>query len=114
MDVRSEMQDDGEVSLEDLSEAIDREPPVAVFSLSDSYFQAARYLREASESGRLKLPFDTPIYHLYSHALELAMKAFLRAKGMSAAELRSGGFGHQLLVLWQTCHEKGLYDHSAS
>ena len=110
----SEMQVDGEVSLEDLSVAIDREPPIAVFSFSDSYFQAARYLREAFESDRLKLPFDAPIYYLYSHALELAMKAFLRAKGMSGRELRSSGFGHQLLVLWQTCLEKGLYGPSTS
>lgn len=108
------MQDDGEVSLEDLSTAIDREPPIAVFSLSDSHYQAARYLREAFDSGRLKLPYDTPIYSLFSYALELAMTAFLRAKGMSAEELRAGGYSHQLLVLWQTCLEKGLSGHSAS
>ncbi|HTI80687.1 MAG TPA: hypothetical protein VL614_09600 [Acetobacteraceae bacterium] len=114
MDVGSDMQDEGDVSLEDMSVAIDREPPIAVFSFSDSYFQAARHLRGALESDRLKLPFDAPIYYLYARALELAMNAFLRAKGMSARELRSSGFGHQLLVLWQTCLEKGLCDPSAS
>ena len=42
------------------------------------------------------------------------MKAYLGAKGMSAAELRSRLFGHQLLVLWQACLEKGLYGPSTS
>ena len=33
---------------------------------------------------RFELRFDAPIYYLFCHALELTMKAFLRAKGMTA------------------------------
>ena len=63
---------------------------------------------------RLELRFDAPIYYLFCHALELTMKAFLRAKGMTAEELRSRDFGHKLLMLWQTCLEKGLHSPSSS
>jgi hypothetical protein len=104
------MQDDGEVSLEDVrvAKAIDREAPFAVFSSAESYFLAARHLRKRYKSDQFKLRFDAPIYDLYINALELTMRAFLRAKGMIAIELRSSKFGHQPLVLWRNCLGKGL------
>ena len=77
----------------------DREPPIAVFLFAQSYFQAAGHLRLEYEMHRFELRFDAPIYYLFCHALELTMKAFLRAKGMTAEELRSRDFGHKLLML---------------
>ena len=53
---------------------IDREPPIGVFLFAESYFQAARHLqKERDVQGGTA--FDAPIYYLYCHALELAMKA---------------------------------------
>jgi hypothetical protein len=50
---------------------------------------------------------EDPIYFLYSHALELTLKAFLRAKGYSAERLRRK-CGHKLGARWQECLNAGL------
>ena len=63
---------------------------------------------------RLDLRFDAPIYYLYCHALELTMKAFLRAKGIAARELANRKYGHQLLALWQACLDNGFQSPSLS
>src|SRR3954453_13567874 len=81
---------------EDAAEQIDRSPPIGVFLSGESFFKAAQHLQRACETGELCLRFDTPIYYLYCHALELILKAFLRAKGMPAHRLASRKFGHAL------------------
>lgn len=90
------------------AEEIDRSPPIGVFLSAESFFQCARKLHEAYESEELPLRFTAPIYYLYCHALELVLKSFLRAKGLSGNELRSKKFGHQLEKLWQECLSQGL------
>jgi hypothetical protein len=89
-------------------EEIDREPPMGMFLFAESFLDAARHLRRAFDNRELSLRFDAPIYFLYSHALELTMKALLRAKGVSARRLASREFGHQLQVLWRECFKQGL------
>jgi len=74
------------------AEEIDRSPPIGVFLSAESFFQCARKLHEAYESEELLLRFTAPIYYLYCHALELVLKSFLRAKGLSGNELRSKKF----------------------
>ena len=86
----------------------DRSPPIAVFLSGESFFHSARYLREAMESEELRLRFSMPIYYLYSHALELTLKSFLRSKGITGKRLASREFGHQLQVLWSECIAQGL------
>jgi hypothetical protein len=89
-------------------DGIDRRPPIGMFNFAESFLNAGRHLARAFEKGELHLRFDAPIYFLYSHALELTLKAFLLAKGYSADVLASRKFGHQLNVLWQECLKAGL------
>lgn len=92
-------------------EEIDRSPPIGMFLSGESFFKAARHLHRALETKELRLRFDMPVYYLYSHALELTLKAFLRAKGFSARRLKSPEFSHKLQVLWATCVTEGLHSH---
>jgi hypothetical protein len=87
---------------------IDRQPPIGMFNFAESFLDAGRHLARACDKGELRLRFDSPIYYLYSHALELMLKSFLRAKGHSAELLASRKFGHKLTVLWQECLKAGL------
>jgi hypothetical protein len=93
------------------SEAIDRSPPITVFLSGESFFRSAQYLRRGLETKELRLRFEMPAYYLYSHALELTLKAFLRCKGVHSNHLRSHKFGHKLQVLWDACVAEGLRSH---
>lgn len=93
-------------------DSIDREPPIAVFLSGESFFESASFLRSAHEKKELRLRFQMPIYYLYTHALELVLKAFLRAKGRTSDDLRGRQFGHKLKTLWTTCLEAGLKTHA--
>jgi hypothetical protein len=81
--------------------------PIGVFRFAETFFKAGHHLRTAREAETLILPYDDPIYYDYSHALELAMKAFLLAKGVSAERLHKK-FGHKLQLLWDECLRAGL------
>ena len=87
---------------------IERQPPLGFFNYAELFLDAARHLARAADTGELHLRFDAPIYFLYSHALELTLKAFLRAKGYSAQCLASRELGHKLGVLWRECIKEGL------
>jgi hypothetical protein len=92
-------------------EEIDRSPSIGLFLSGESYFLSAQYLRKGQESNSLRLRFDMPVYYLYSHALELILKGFLRSKGVSIGQLRSRKFGHSLQALWSASIEKGFSGH---
>jgi hypothetical protein len=94
--------------VEDARAEIDRSPPIGMFLSGESFFKAAQHLHHAYEAGELRLSFDMPVYYLYCHAFELILKAFLRAKGVSAHRLASREFGHKLQVLWDACVAEGL------
>ncbi|MET4483476.1 hypothetical protein [Bradyrhizobium sp. F1.13.3] len=93
------------------NEEIDRSPPIAVFLTGESYFQSAKYLRSGVETADLRLRFNMPIYYLYSHALELTLKAYLLSKGVTSNRLRSRDYGHKLKVLWDACLTEGFPHH---
>lgn len=99
------MTDDLAVGLESIDEAdvIDPSPPIAIFLSSESFFQTGQCAQQAYDNGVLPLRFEMPIYYLYCHSMELAMKAFLRAKGASDKELRARRIGHSLAKLWEIC-----------
>jgi HEPN domain-containing protein len=92
----------------DEPDEIDRQPAIGMFLFGESFLDAGRHLARATDKRELRLRFDDPIYFLYSHALELTLKALLRSKGYSARRLASRQFGHQLKVLWQECLKAGL------
>jgi hypothetical protein len=49
-----------------------------------------------------------PIWFLYCHAVELYLKAFLRAHGATVKELRDK-YGHQVVSLAKSAEEAGLH-----
>jgi hypothetical protein len=90
-------------------DAKDRSPPIALFLSGESFLNTARHAHRAHCDSALKLHFDTPIYYLYSHAIELTMKGFLRARGVSTAKLKNPKrFGHSLQKLWDECLGRGI------
>ena len=95
-------------SVSDDDTHVDRMPSIAVYLSAQSFFLAAESLERSIESGELSLSFDMPVYYLYAHALELGLKAFLLAKGLSKEELKGHKFGHKLQPLWDACIQNGL------
>src|SRR5262249_38787516 len=49
---------------------------------------------------------DLPVRFLYSHAVELFLKAFLRIQGFSVETLRQ--YGHHLMALFEECNKHDL------
>lgn len=90
------------------ADPIDRAPPIAFFLSGESFLKCATYAHEALDAKTLRLRFHMPVYYLYSHAIELIFKAFLRAKGLTEKELQFRAWGHDLLKLWEGCVERGL------
>ena len=89
-------------------ERIDRAPPIAFFLSGESFLKTAIHAHEALDAQTLRLRFEIPIYYLYSHAIELTLKSFLRTKGLTARELSFKPWGHDLLKLWESCVERGF------
>ena len=71
-----------------------------------------RYANEFHEAGiavvTVKGRASTPAYYLVCHALELALKAFLRGKGLSIAELSNKKLGHNLSAILKRAELQGL------
>lgn len=51
---------------------------------------------------------DAPVRFLFSHAIELYLKAYLLLKGVTVEELRSRALGHNLKKLTATAVKLGL------
>jgi len=68
----------------------------------------AIHAHEAIDAKTLKIRSVMPVYYLYSHSLELTLKAFLRAKGISNEELGKRKFGHNLINIWTECVARGM------
>jgi len=73
------------------------------WALANNYIVAADLL--------LKRPTpqtSVPALFLLAHALELHLKAFLMAKGISESRLRSRDIGHNLVACFRESREQGL------
>jgi hypothetical protein len=68
---------------------------------------AEQFWRSYRELNPHRYPIDWARYFLFSHALELALKAYLIHLGESSKEARDD-FGHRLMDLLQACVEQGL------
>ena len=90
------------------AEKIDRAPPIAFFLSAGSFLQTAILAHEALAAKTLKLRFEMPVYYLYSHAIELTLKAFLRSRGLTAYGWARRPWSHDLLKLWDGCFERGF------
>ncbi|MCF8878628.1 hypothetical protein L5876_02245 [Hyphobacterium sp. SN044] len=82
----------------------ERTTAIGLFNFAESYRICADSLTNSRPSG---LRFEQPIQFLYWHALELFLKAFLRAKGVGIAELKSR-YGHNLKKLQAEAINRGF------
>jgi hypothetical protein len=76
--------------------------PLAFANMAVRYEKAASIVHATKDSH-----LRDPVYFLYFHAAESALKAFLRSKGNKTEELRKQG-GHQLVRLYEECVKLGL------
>ena len=82
----------------------DRTKPVGLFHYAHSYALSAVKLSE----GKIEATHpDAPIRFLFSHAIELYLKSYLLAKGMTIEQLRDG-YGHKVSKLFEGAIERGL------
>ena len=72
------------------------------------FMQAADELYALEHSREWIGPVQTPIYVLYAHAIELALKAFLRKSGIATEELGQHPFKHNVAALYKRAVELGL------
>jgi hypothetical protein len=88
----------------DIEEEI-RITPVGMFHYAHAYAASAVSL---NEEGVDTIHADAPVRFLFSHAIELYLKAYLLLKGVTAADLRSRAFGHNLKKLTTEAIKLGL------
>ncbi len=82
-----------------LKERVDETPAEAFLSTAQQYHLAAATLLPLYQRA------ESPLYFLFAHAIELALKAYLRSRGLSAPR---GQRGHALQGLFEQCQRKGL------
>ncbi|WP_119418072.1 hypothetical protein [Desertibaculum subflavum] len=87
-----------------MSDEDDRTTAFGLFNFAHSYWQSAVALKKADVSATHS---DEPVTFLYCHAVELYLKAFLRAAGLSVKELRDK-YGHNVVKLADAAREDGL------
>jgi hypothetical protein len=83
----------------------DRTTGFGLFNFAHSYWRSAAVLQTFKV--KATHPHD-PIWFLYCHAVELFLKAFLRAHGASVKELRNK-YGHNIFRLAEAAEKAGLH-----
>ena len=83
----------------------DRVQPIGLFNYAHSYGASAAALHKIEV--RATHP-DTPVAYMYSHAVELYLKSFLRMKGVTVEELRSRKLGHDMIAIVEKAVSLGL------
>lgn len=79
--------------------------PLGIFNYAESYRDAAYWLKGSQL--RSTHP-DAPVEFLTNHAIELYLKAYLHAKGISEYDLSRFPYGHRLLNLIWEAKKRGL------
>jgi hypothetical protein len=74
---------------------------ISFLGFARQYQRAANLLYDADKT------LSTPTYFMYMHAIELALKAFLRAAGLPIATDRTRKH-HQITELYEECRQLGL------
>jgi hypothetical protein len=78
---------------------VEESPAEAFLSMARQYHLAATTLLPLYQQVK------SPLYFLFTHALELALKAYLRSHGLPTPR---GSQGHALRDLLEQCHRNGL------
>ena len=79
--------------------------PIGIFNYANSYRHAALTLRDAEAAGTH--PHD-PVLFLMNHSIELYLKSYLHARGISEVDLSRRPYGHDLLELVWSAKKRGL------
>jgi hypothetical protein len=77
---------------------------IGLLRFSKEFFEAASQLRGAEETLS-----PTPVYYLYAHSIELAMKAYLVTEGYSEQQLHK--IGHDLKKTWDKSKALNISNH---
>ncbi|MEM1278001.1 MAG: hypothetical protein AAGH74_15865 [Pseudomonadota bacterium] len=81
--------------------------PIGLFNYAHSFLGAARALASSDWRSHETHP-TSPQEFLYWHSIELFLKAFLLADGVSLERLKSRGFGHDISKLVAESTQRGL------
>ena len=90
--------------MSDTDDEAKRTAPLAFWRYAHDYLRAASGLCHGNRT--LCIESQVP-YHLVAQGLEFALHAYLRAKGMTALELRTG-VGHSLAKAMALCEAHGM------
>ena len=82
----------------------DRTSETGLFNYADAYLKAGDRIFDPSARGWN----NAPAKMLHYHAVELYLKAYLRAQNVSAADLKGRQFGHRLFVIAAEAKSRGL------
>jgi hypothetical protein len=81
-------------------------PPEANVVLARRYARAAQALLDTADFKVLRL--EGPTYMLIFHSIELALKGYLMAKGVSRKELKGEKVRHNLPALYAAAKKEGM------
>lgn len=93
-------------------------PELTAIRTEPSAFGTLRYAEDYRLAAKRVIGTDKPIessllmpvYHLLAQSIELSLKAYLRAAGVSSSELKSHNVRHNLAVLRNKAIDLGLGD----
>ena len=72
---------------------------------------AADFVKWADRASAEPSQFFSPVpYYLYCHSIELSLKAFLLARGITKKKLKDRRYGHDLIALLNKAKQLGLED----
>ena len=84
--------------------------PIAFINGASSFAWAAEELcKSLTPSNR---QFSDPVYLLMAHAIELALKGFLRSKGVPSEALMKRPYGHHLINLYTKARSLGFEENT--
>ncbi|WP_171175798.1 hypothetical protein [Ruegeria sp. HKCCA4633] len=81
----------------------ERTTAIGLFNYAHSYWASASVLQGSNLDATHP---DAPVNYLYFHAIELFLKAYLRSKGLSVADIKN--VGHKMERLAEKATELGL------
>ena len=88
---------------------LERKPNLSIgtFNFAHSFWQAGSALRTGDWAKGVSHA-SKPVEFLYWHAIELFLKAFLLASGISETDLRKSTYGHNIRALAREATDRGL------
>ncbi len=86
----------------------ERSSPLGYWNFANRFLEAGDIVFEGTRGTE-----SAPVHYLYAHALELALKAFLRTQGVSIDVLKGKSLGHNLEKILEKAKSNGLESYIA-